>query len=149
MGRQTWQRACPKVNHIKFKTNSRFKPFKVSKHAISSKFHKVQSSLKVQSSHNFQKWNTLTLGGAEVKYLPMTPEGAGVNPYMSFTISSIHKSQITSAAHLRHKFPNSKASMMCRDGELRHHKGGGMSGLNTQPCPRLSLLSWIANLPLC
>ena len=35
-------------------------------HEIQSK---VQSSLKVQSSHDFQKWNTLTLGGAEVKYL--------------------------------------------------------------------------------
>ena len=45
-------------------------------------------------------WNILTLGGAIVKYLPMTPEGAGVNPYMSFTISNMHKSQITSAAHL-------------------------------------------------
>ena len=86
---------------MKFKTNSNLNNSKLTKHAISRKVHKVQSSLKVQSSNNFQKWNILTLGGAEVKYLPMTPEGAGVNPYMSFTISNIHKSQITSAAHLR------------------------------------------------
>ena len=45
--------------------------------------------------------------------------------------------------------PTQKHRWCCRGGELRHHKGGGMSGINTQPCPRLSLLSWIANLPLC
>ena len=56
-------------------TNSRLKQFKVDK-ARNGKVHKVQNSLKVQSLHNFQKWNILTLGGAEVKYLPMTPEGA-------------------------------------------------------------------------
>ena len=74
MGRHTRQRTCPKVNHMKFKTNSRLKQFKVDK-ARNIK-QSSQSSLKVQSLDYFQKWNILSLGGAEVKYLPITPEGA-------------------------------------------------------------------------
>ena len=145
MGRHTWQRACSEINHRKFKTNSRFKQFKVDK-AHNIKQSSQSSKFTQGSKFTFLKWNTLTLEGAEVKYLPMTPEGAGVNPYMSLYTSLLLRSPVPLS--YAKSSPSQKHRWCCSGRELRHKKGGGMSELNTQPCPRRSLLSWIANLPL-